>query len=303
MTHGNIRAAKDFISSLRASGGTNIRDALTVALNQAAAGPSRLPRTADPIIMFLTDGVGNRPAADTRVHINALNQAQRVPIFSLAFGKDADFPSLKVLSLQNNGLARRIYQDSDAAMQLENFYAEIASPVLSGVDFTYTSDLYDVSGVTRSKFPRFFKGTELIVAGKIEPVNASSSNLNSWWFDDEDATIIPDNQTAPSIKAIVHGTSSTGISAFDAPEIFADATDISDVTFPGTKSLFQDNEDEFFLERLWAYLTVKQLLDEALAEAEYGGTSFGSNEDYVDGEDDPKSRAFHLAIQASSQKL
>lgn len=62
--------------------------------------------------------------------IDPLNQLQiqesihnaiggNVSVFSLAFGKSADYGFLDVLSKQNNGIARRIYEDSDAPLQLK----------------------------------------------------------------------------------------------------------------------------------------------------------------------------------------
>ena len=42
-------------------------------------------------------------------------------LFSLGFGNDVDFPFLKKMALQNKGFARKIYADSDAAIQLQGY--------------------------------------------------------------------------------------------------------------------------------------------------------------------------------------
>lgn len=42
-----------------------------------------------------------------------------ITLFSLAFGNNADYGFLDTLSKQNNGLVRRIYEDSDAPLQLQ----------------------------------------------------------------------------------------------------------------------------------------------------------------------------------------
>jgi hypothetical protein len=47
-------------------------------------------------------------------------------IFSLAFGRQADFDMLKVLSLQHYAFARKIYIAADASLQLEGFYKEVS---------------------------------------------------------------------------------------------------------------------------------------------------------------------------------
>lgn len=40
-------------------------------------------------------------------------------LFSLGFGNDVDYSFLDVMSRQNKGLARRIFEGSDAALQLQ----------------------------------------------------------------------------------------------------------------------------------------------------------------------------------------
>lgn len=42
-----------------------------------------------------------------------------ISLFCLGFGNDVDYSFLDVLSKENKGLARRIYEASDAALQLQ----------------------------------------------------------------------------------------------------------------------------------------------------------------------------------------
>lgn len=44
--------------------------------------------------------------------------AGKFPLYCLGFGFDVNFEFLEKMSLQNNGVARRIYEDSDADLQL-----------------------------------------------------------------------------------------------------------------------------------------------------------------------------------------
>jgi hypothetical protein len=57
----------------------------------------------------------------------------RAPVFCIGFGRDADFNLIKDISEQANSFSKRIYEGSDAALQLEDFYADIASPVISNL--------------------------------------------------------------------------------------------------------------------------------------------------------------------------
>ena len=47
--------------------------------------------------------------------------ADKFPLYCLGFGYDVNFEFLEKMSLQNNGVARRIYEDSDADLQLKVF--------------------------------------------------------------------------------------------------------------------------------------------------------------------------------------
>ena len=167
---------------MQASGGTNINDALVLALHNAQSLKSRVQRT--PIVIFLTDGEATEGERSTNGILNNVKKAnsdRQVSIFSLAFGTGADFSILKKISSQNQGFARKIYEASDTTLQLEGFYAEVASPLLSDVHFNYQGQVSDVS---ETVVPNFFDGTEVIGFGRVQDqsgsvkvsVNASGSD-------------------------------------------------------------------------------------------------------------------------------
>lgn len=66
--------------------------------------------------------------------------------------------------MKNLGFARHIYEAADASLQLQEFYKQISSPLLSNVTFNYVSN---VTEVTKRHFPILFRGSELVVAGAI----------------------------------------------------------------------------------------------------------------------------------------
>lgn len=43
----------------------------------------------------------------------------KFPLYNLGFGDNVDFNFLDVMSMENNGRAQRIYEDHDAAQQLQ----------------------------------------------------------------------------------------------------------------------------------------------------------------------------------------
>lgn len=95
--------------------------------------------------------------------------------------------------MNNSGFSRIIYEAGDASLQLRNFYREISSPILTNISFKYVDaqvlfcsflnraclitrcSLYwsaflqvDTETVTKKTFDYFFRGTELVVAGKVK---------------------------------------------------------------------------------------------------------------------------------------
>lgn len=94
----------------------------------------------EPIIVFLTDGeptVGEVQPNKIQATVRELNFGPQASIFSLALGDDADLGFLNRLSLHNSGFARKIYEASDTALQLRDFYRQVASPLLANVTFSY----------------------------------------------------------------------------------------------------------------------------------------------------------------------
>ena len=300
----NIEAATAFIESLTAEGSTNVNDALisaiNVALSEYSAGQHK---RADPIILFLTDGYPTSGVRNRELilsNVLAANKDEDVPIYSLAFGQGVEFPFLRKLSLQNGGMARRIYEAADAALQLENFYSEISFPALSDISFTYTSDLFNVVSLTRTEFPRFFKGSEIIVAGKLEPKGPclphcahgsllATSPISSQLESEESSGL-------NEFDVTVTGTSVKGIKVLNSADVvLCDDRIASAANFYRVEAGFVDQETEGdgFMERLWAYLTVKQLL----VKAEANNSTAHQNGSAPD--NNPAQHALDLALEVS----
>lgn len=59
-------------------------------------------------------------AATDRIHHDIQNVIQgKYPLYNLGFGYNVDYGFLDKLAKENNGFARRIYEDSDSALQLQ----------------------------------------------------------------------------------------------------------------------------------------------------------------------------------------
>ncbi|KAL1780797.1 inter-alpha-trypsin inhibitor heavy chain H4 [Sigmodon hispidus] len=165
----NLEEATKYASKIRARGGTNINDAVlsAVKLLDKSNKAELLPSESVSLIILLTDGEPTEGETNpTNIQKNvqeAINNAYS--LFCLGFGFDVHYPFLEKLAQDNGGLARRIYEDSDSALQLQDFYQEVANPLLSAVAFEYSSNA--VEAVTQDHFRHHFKGSEMVVAGKL----------------------------------------------------------------------------------------------------------------------------------------
>merc|ERR1712088_61349 len=126
----NKKRAISHVLDLEASGGTNINDAMLTGLQLAkeVLQSEVLPQGVASMLIFLSDGEateGETSGEAIKTNVATANSDSQLPIFSVAFGSGADFDLLKEISLAADSFAKRVYEGSDAALQLENFYAEI----------------------------------------------------------------------------------------------------------------------------------------------------------------------------------
>ncbi|XP_061166903.1 inter-alpha-trypsin inhibitor heavy chain H4-like [Saccostrea echinata] len=239
-TAGNITDAKDYIRQTDASGGTNIDLSLREGLRNLIQTTGENGRA--PVLVFLTDGeatVGETNTDRILENVKKANEAE-LPIFSLAFGRGADFNIVKKIAAKNNGFARKIYEDADAALQIAEFYKEISTVLMKNVSFNYVDGtLYD-STVTDTRFNTYFKGSEMVVAGKVKDLNKLQSGM------------------------IVNGTGSENQEVvLRVPPMWCTILPWPLPPFPfPTPSPPVTTRNPGMMEKLWAYLTIKQLLKE-----------------------------------------
>lgn len=165
----NIKKARKFvIDTVHAKGGTGINSALLRSIDLLTM-TQNLGGTRGNIIVFLTDGRATSGITNTKTIRRGVTNRNnhRFSIFSLGFGFDVDMPFLKALSWENGGFARRIYEEGDASKQLESFYYELQDPTLIDVDIEYQTNAVKFTSLTRTSFPQYFQGSEIIIAGKL----------------------------------------------------------------------------------------------------------------------------------------
>ncbi|XP_072521674.1 inter-alpha-trypsin inhibitor heavy chain H3-like isoform X5 [Salminus brasiliensis] len=221
-TESNVNLAKSFVRRIEDQGATDINSAVLKGVEMI----NRHPREGSAsILILLTDGAPNSGVSNPeRIQANVKEAiGGKFALYCLGFGFDVNFDFLEKMALENGGLARRIYEDSDADLQLQGFYEEVATPLLHDLQLNYEG----ASNLTQTEFGLYYNGSEIVVAGEITDNSLESFKVEVVAF-------------SKSKKVKYEET----VSLRDLPEV--------------------PPQHENFTQRLWAYLTVKQLLRKEL---------------------------------------
>ncbi|XP_074861068.1 inter-alpha-trypsin inhibitor heavy chain H3-like [Carettochelys insculpta] len=229
----NLKEAKAFAGNIDTGGMTNLYGGLMKAIEMlnTAIETSAVPKRSASIIILLTDGQPNVGISNPQEIQERVKKAiqGRYPLYNLAFGYGIDYNFLEKMALENKGVARRIYPDSDSAIQMEGFYDEVANPTLTEVELSYPENA--ISDLTQNNFKHYYDGTEIVVAGHIT---------------DNDLTSLTADVKAQGAENDVTFTEQADVDAME--------------------KAFQEQEYIFgdYIERLWAYLTIQQLLEKRI---------------------------------------
>ncbi|NXO18421.1 ITIH3 inhibitor, partial [Oriolus oriolus] len=229
----NLDEARKFVRHISAKGMTNLHGGLMRGIDilNAAHEENLVPRRSASIIIMLTDGQPNVGISNTQEIEKAVKKAidGRYTLYNLGFGSGVDYGFLERMALENKGLARRIYPDSDAALQLQGFYDEVSNPMLIDVELNYPEN--EISDLTTNSFKHFYDGSEIVVAGRFVDSNQNHLSVDVRGEGANDALSYTTQQDAEQ-----------------------------------TAQAFREQQYIFgeYIERLWAYLTIEQLLEKRI---------------------------------------
>ncbi|XP_046952141.1 inter-alpha-trypsin inhibitor heavy chain H3 isoform X9 [Lynx rufus] len=165
----NIEEARTFVKNIDDQGMTNINDGLLrgISMLNKAREEHSVPERSTSIVIMLTDGDPNvGESRPEKIQENVRNAiGGKFPLYNLGFGNNLNYNFLESMALENHGLARRIYEDSDANLQLQGFYEEVANPLLTGVEVEYPENA--IQDLTQSAYQHFYDGSEIVVAGRL----------------------------------------------------------------------------------------------------------------------------------------
>ena len=159
-TPDTMRAARDYVNSVKARGGTNIHDALVEALRQ--------PPTADmlPIVLFLTDGlptIGRTSEADILEAVEKGNPHRR-RVFTFGVGVDVNTPLLSAIASDTRATTTFVLPKEDVEVKVARVFERLAGPVLAYPELE--RDSRRTHDLLPSELPDLFNGDQLVVLGQ-----------------------------------------------------------------------------------------------------------------------------------------
>lgn len=168
-TDSNRTRALEFVSSLKALGGT----AIDAALEKAVSFAAKRENVGRPYqVIFLTDGLPTIGATDTEVILGNLRKGLRktdatVRVFCFGIGTQINTKLLDRVAEETKAVTEYVLPQEDIEVKVSNFYSKIAEPVLANLDLKF-------GGARATKtyppnLPDLFKGDQLTVLGRLEP--------------------------------------------------------------------------------------------------------------------------------------
>jgi Ca-activated chloride channel family protein len=151
-----------FVNKLRATGGTNINDALRAGLRQFKE--SDRPK----MLVFMTDGlptVGETNIARIIENVRGV-RLSGVRLFTFGVGYDVNTALLDKLAAENGGVADYVEPKENLEIKVSNFFAKINFPVLT--DLVLNMGGVETDLVYPRDLPDLFKGTQITLIGRYQ---------------------------------------------------------------------------------------------------------------------------------------
>jgi len=170
----NVEHAREFVDSLKPTGGTAIDDALAAALKLREKSAEGRPF----MIVFLTDGAPTVGTTDEdQIVKRATDRASDVRIFCFGIGNDVNTHLLDRLADATRAASQYVLPDEDIELKVSSFYDKIKEPVLTDVKLTFGGDKIHTTQLYPKDLPDLFKGDTLLVFGKYSGDGVGSIKL------------------------------------------------------------------------------------------------------------------------------
>ncbi|MBI2837755.1 MAG: VWA domain-containing protein, partial [Acidobacteria bacterium] len=158
----NLSRARVFAAAWRPIGGTNIDEALTLALNANRQSDAR-PR----FVIFITDG---KPTIGETGEDALLDKVRRANtsatrIFTFGIGDDLNTHLLDRITEETKAYRTYVRNNEDLELKISSFYQKIKTPVLVDLKLDVEGAVKTYQTYPRS-LPDLFEGSQLLVFGR-----------------------------------------------------------------------------------------------------------------------------------------
>ncbi|CAA6805560.1 MAG: Unknown protein [uncultured Aureispira sp.] len=170
----NKQKAIDFIEDIRPIGGTNIEEALDLALSAQESGSKR-----PFFVIFMTDGkptIGETEEDPLLKKVAAINK-ENVRIFTFGIGTNLNTHLLDKITESTNAYRTYVLPDEDIELKVSDFYSKASSPVLTDIKVEFDKNVR-VSDVYDKKLPDLFKGGSISLMGRYKGSGKSTITVS-----------------------------------------------------------------------------------------------------------------------------
>ncbi|MBT8379483.1 MAG: VIT and VWA domain-containing protein [Ignavibacteria bacterium] len=172
-TEPNIKKAEKFINGLKPIGGTNIEDALNLALDE------KRNSNRTHLIIFITDGnptIGVIEDENLLKKIENMND-DKTRIFTFGIGNEINTHLLDKITEQTRAFRTYISENEDIEIKISSFYDKVQSPVLTNISFSFSNGIRTFQTYP-SNLPDLFRGSSLTIFGRYSSNGSSRITLD-----------------------------------------------------------------------------------------------------------------------------
>ncbi len=174
----NKKAALEYVSNLRARGGTAIEDGLMTGLKMRGEADGK--RSFQ--VVFMTDGeptIGTTDPEAIVKNVLKAGEGKQGRVFVFGVGADLNAALLDKIAETNHGDREYVLPGEDIEISMSAFYDKVASPVLSDLELTFEDGKVRISDTYPNirKLPDLFRGTQITIAGRFSGEGALKAKL------------------------------------------------------------------------------------------------------------------------------
>jgi Ca-activated chloride channel family protein len=154
--------ANAFVKKLQAIGGTNIEEALTMALKERGDKATRRH-----MILFMTDGKPTIGQTDEQALVDLVEKsnARRTRIFTLGIGEDLNTHLLDKITEATKAYRSYVGTEEDLEIKISNLYTKLQAPVLTDLTLSVSQGVELLKTYPKA-LPDLFKGSTITILGR-----------------------------------------------------------------------------------------------------------------------------------------